>query len=74
MTKRTNRHTLHTANNAIRLCREHTSDKLKLSFKGTGRGPPPVGLENLWGGTKDRGWVGVLKHHTQLSVQYNVMH
>ena len=45
MTKRTNTPTLHTVNNAIRLCREHTDDKLKLSFEGTGRGPPHVGLE-----------------------------
>ena len=48
MTKRTNTPTLRTANNAIRLCSEHTDDKLKLSFEGTGRGPPHVGLKTLW--------------------------
>ena len=69
MTKRTNTPTLHTANNAIRLCREHTGDKLKLSFEGTGRGPPPVGLESMGEGTRDRGgWVCL---NTTLNFQYN---
>ena len=55
VTKRTNTPTLHTANNAIRLCRVHTNHTLKSLFEDTGRGPPHVGLETLQrreGGTR----------------------
>ena len=57
VTKRTNTPTLHTANNAIRLCREHTDDKLKLSFEGTGRGHHMLDLK-LYGGGKEGQVVG----------------
>ena len=49
MTKRTNTPTLHTVNNAIRLCRMHTDDKLKLSFEGTGRGHHMLDLNFIEG-------------------------
>ena len=66
MTKRTNTPTLHTVNNAVRLCREHTDDKLKLSFEGTGRGASYVGLELYCG--KRGGWVCL---NAVLNFQYN---
>ena len=75
VTKRTNTPTLHTANNAIRLCREHTDDKLKLSFKGTGRGPPHVGFDTFRrreGGTRG-GWVCLNAHSTSSTIQHDVL-
>ena len=55
VTKRTNTPMLHAANNAIRLCRVQTDNKLKSSFEGMGKELPYVGFKTLQrreGGTR----------------------
>ena len=71
VTKRTNTPTLHAANNAIRLCRVPTDNKLKSSFEGTSRGCHMLDLR-LYRGEKEGQRVGGCAC-TQLPVQYNVM-